>query len=220
MTTGGTTNTQKPQLQPDIDCKQRSNMSEKTEAAAAAAAAAAALGAVVTTGEAIAAASPTHRQCNVDITNACKDYSLSNPRMHLYSGHCAIPQSPFIDSGTSDVAVFVKTPHTARGSVGVITYDLQDNQTQLSTRKMAVMFSVPYDFNIYSNEYAVGIFDHSRECDKTLYNEMISGSGASFRGKKAKEPGSLIYEGGTFTIMATMSDAYQPVIKLRISQKI
>ncbi|XP_029996031.1 bryoporin-like [Sphaeramia orbicularis] len=187
--------------------------------AKAAGAAAAALGAVVAAGEAIAGASPTHRQCNVEITNVCKDYSLSNPRMYLDSGHCAIPQSPFIDSGTSDVAVFVKTPNTACGSVGVITYDLQDNKTQQSTKKMAVMFSVPYDFNFYSNVYAVGIFDHSRECDKTLYNEMISGSG-SFARKKAKEPGSLIYEGGTFTIMATMSDTYQPVIKLRISQKI
>uniref|UniRef100_A0A672ZY35 Uncharacterized protein n=1 Tax=Sphaeramia orbicularis TaxID=375764 RepID=A0A672ZY35_9TELE len=184
--------------------------------AEAAEAAASGLGAAIAASVAIAAAAPTHRQCNVQIINACKKYSLCNPRMHLYSGQCVIPQSPFIDSGTSDVAVFVKTPHTARGSVGVITYDLQNNQTQLSTRKMAIMFSVPYDFVIYSNVYAVGMFDKSRECNKALYDEMMDGSGVSFVRKKAREPGSLIYKGGTFTIMATMSDAYQPVIKLRI----
>lgn len=48
--------------------------------AGAAGAAASALGAVIAAGEAIAAASPTHRQCNLEITNACKDFSLSNPR--------------------------------------------------------------------------------------------------------------------------------------------
>ncbi|XP_029995909.1 DELTA-alicitoxin-Pse1b-like [Sphaeramia orbicularis] len=179
-------------------------------------AAASTLGAVVAASEAIAAAAPTHRQCNVEITNACKKYSLCNPRMHLYSGQCVIPQSPFVDSGTSDVAVFVKTPNAARGSVGIITYDLQNNKTKKSCMKMAVMFSVPYDFNIYSNVYAVGIFDKRKECNKALYNEMMDGSPATFARKEAREPGSLIYKGGTFTIMATMSDAYQPVIKLRI----
>lgn len=182
-------------------------------------AAASVLGTGVAVGEAIAGLSPTHRQCSIEIINACKEYSLTNPRMHLFSGQCAIPQSPFVASGTSDVSMFVKTPNTACGSVGVITYDLQNNKTQLSKRKMAVLFSVPYDFNLFSNIYAVGIYDVSRECDRALYDEMISGSNASFVKKKAAESGSLIYQGAAFTIMATMSDAYQPVLKLRLVQK-
>ncbi|CAK6980308.1 DELTA-stichotoxin-Hmg2b-like [Scomber scombrus] len=186
--------------------------------AEAVAAAAGVIGAAAAVGGAIGEIAPTHRQCTIEIRNECKDFGLCNPRMHFDSGGCAIPLLPLIFPSKSDVAQFIKTPNTACGSVGVFTYDLLKTDADQSTEKIAVMFSVPYDFNMYSNLYAVGIFDKSKECNNDLYHEMCFKTGSSFVRGKAKDPG-LIYKGDHVTLMATMSDSYQPVIKLQIMTK-
>lgn len=68
-------------------------------------------------------------------------------------------------------ALFVKTNLTACGAVGVITYDLWticDN----TPNKIAVMFSAPFNNDLYYNLFAVGVFDKRRNCDKSLYKDM------------------------------------------------
>ncbi|XP_044038040.1 bryoporin-like [Siniperca chuatsi] len=167
---------------------------------------------------AIAEAIPTYRQCTIEIKNNCTHYSLCNPRIYIESGGCAIPLSPFIAPSTSDIAQFSKTPNTARGSVGVFTYDLLMKDTEEHTEKIAVMFSVPYDFNLFLNWYAVGVFDMSKKCDHDLYLEMYYKSDNSFIKGKASDP-CLMYKGDNVTIMAAMSDSYQPVIKLQVTDK-
>ena len=137
--------------------------------------------------------------------------------MHIESGCCAIPLSPLIQPCDSDMVQFIKTPHTARGSAAVFTYDLQRKDTDKPTEKIAVMFSVSYDFNLYSNKYAVGIVEMSKKCDYDLYSEMYSGTDEAFMRGKASGP-YLIYKGKQVTIMAAMSDTYQPVIKLQVSE--
>ncbi|KAM7372618.1 hypothetical protein PAMP_009773 [Pampus punctatissimus] len=174
------------------------------------------VGAAASVGGAVGGASPTHRQCTIEIHNECITFSLCNPRMYIESGGCTVPLSPFIAPSKSNIAQFSKTPHTACGSVGVFTYDLLKDTDQ-PTQKIAVMFSVPYDFNMYSNWYAVGIFDESKQCDYDLYNDMYYNTEQSFVRRKASDP-SLTYEDDPFTIMATMSDAYQPVIKLHVTE--
>ncbi|XP_062295101.1 DELTA-sagatoxin-Srs1a-like [Scomber scombrus] len=174
--------------------------------------------AAATVGGAIAEMAPTHRQCSIEIRNECKGFSLCNPRMHIVSGTCAIPLLPLIGSTKSGKAQFVKTPHTACGSVGVFTYDLQKTDADQSTEKIAVMFSVPYDFNMYSNWYAVGIFDKSKECNHDLYYEMYNNTHQSFARGKAKDS-CLTHKGDHVTVMATMSDSYQPIIKLQVKER-
>lgn len=136
--------------------------------------------------------------------------------MFIESGGCAIPLSPFITPFKSDVVQFAKTPNTACGSVGVFTYDLLHNDTKQAVKKIAVMFSVPYDFVEYCNWYAVGIFDHSKECDSNLYHEMYNNTEKSFIRGKASDP-CLVYKGHDVTVMAAMSDSYQPVMKVQVT---
>ncbi|CAK6979567.1 DELTA-stichotoxin-Hmg2b-like [Scomber scombrus] len=131
-------------------------------------------------GAAIGEIVPTHRQCTIEISNECAKFSLCNPRMHIVSGSCAIPLLPLIGPSRSDTALFIKTPNTARGSVGVFTYDLQKTDADQPKKKIAVMFCVPYDFTRYSNLYAVGIFDKSRDCNYDLYYKMYNNTDKSF----------------------------------------
>ena len=150
------------------------------------------------------------------ISSIHKDCStVSITRMYIESGSCAIPLSPFIAPSKCDVVEFSKTPNTACGSVGVLTYDLLEEDTDQPTEKIAVMFSVPYDFNMYSNWYAVGIFEKSKECDHDLFNDMYYNTSPSFVRGKANSP-ALIQEGDRVKVMATMSDSYQPVMKVQV----
>uniref|UniRef100_A0A672FFK3 Uncharacterized protein n=1 Tax=Salarias fasciatus TaxID=181472 RepID=A0A672FFK3_SALFA len=174
-------------------------------------------GLVTAVGQAIAQVAPTHRQCHITITNGCSSYSLTNTRWYTDSGGCAAPFPPTISSHALESALFIKTPYTACGAVGVVTYDLLNNDSKQTTEKIAIMFSNPYDFNVHSNLYALGIFDVSRECDENLYNEMANGTSDSFI--RSKPVGNvLIYKKNGITIKATMSDAYQAVIKVELSE--
>lgn len=137
-------------------------------------------------------------------------------RMYTTSGRCTVPLPPEIQLSTSGEALFAKTPYTARGSHGIVTYDLVHNSTGTATEQMAVMFKVPFDLNLKSNAYAVGVFDVSTECDHDLYREMSKKMETTFVRGKAKGP-HLTYESQDVTIVATMSNCYQPVMKVHVS---
>ncbi|XP_067332503.1 DELTA-sagatoxin-Srs1a-like isoform X1 [Channa argus] len=164
---------------------------------------------------------PTHRQCTIEIQNKSSVYILSNPQclsgfsVHAVSGSCDKPLPPTLSPTESGSALFIKTPHTACGSVGVFTYDLHNKATATYDGRVAVMFSVPYDFNLYSNWYAVGVFGVEKHCDKHLYEAMYYNAERGFVRGKAKGP-SLTHRGAVVTIRATMSDSYQPVLKVQV----
>ncbi|XP_029015273.1 DELTA-actitoxin-Aeq1c-like [Betta splendens] len=159
---------------------------------------------------------PTHRQCTIEIQNKCSVYVLCNPHVHTVSGSCEKPLAPTLSPSESGSALFIKTPHTACGSVGVFTYDLHNISADTFGGRIAVMFSVPYDFNFYSNWYGVGVFGLDRQCGKQLFEQMYNNAERGFVRGKAKGP-SLTHKGSGVTVRATMSDSYQPVMKVQVS---
>ncbi|KAI4798561.1 hypothetical protein KUCAC02_021959 [Chaenocephalus aceratus] len=156
------------------------------------------------------------RSCGIEIENECA-YTFVNPRMYTFSGFCATPFPPTVAPGASGNAVFTKSPSKYAGSVGVFTYDLNKDEKQ-AAEKIAIMFSVPWDFNKYKNWYAVGVFDVCTECDEALYKQMYYDKETTFR-RQTADGSSLTHVGVHITIKATMSDAYQPVIKVQVTQK-
>lgn len=143
------------------------------------------------------------------------DFSSSLSSVHLVSGFSETPLPPTLTSSETGSAVFVKSSHAACGSVGVFTYDLVHESKNQNLGKLAVMFSVPYDFNLYSNWYGVGMFDSEKLCDKKLFDEMYKGGGIQSVRGKAKGP-SLTFKGDHVTIRATMSDSYKPILKVDV----
>uniref|UniRef100_A0A3Q0SQT7 Uncharacterized protein n=1 Tax=Amphilophus citrinellus TaxID=61819 RepID=A0A3Q0SQT7_AMPCI len=125
---------------------------------------------------------PTHRQCSTEITSN-STYTLCNA---WYSN-----------------SVFTMAPHAARGAVGIFTYELHNKSTQESTEKIAVMFSVPYDFNLSSNWFAVGIFQKTKECNYDLYYQMYNNTDSMFVRGKASGP-SLTHKFSRVTILASI----------------
>ncbi|KAG7252995.1 hypothetical protein CRUP_022532 [Coryphaenoides rupestris] len=69
--------------------------------------------------------------------------------------------------------------HTATGAVGLLTYDLFHMQSRACTERLAVVFSVPFDHNLYKNKVVLGVYENSRACDKKLYELMYGGKDLS-----------------------------------------
>ena len=59
---------------------------------------------------------------------------------------------------------------TATGAVGVLCYYIPDRKLSL-----CVLFSVPYDYNWYSNWWDVQVFSGKKEPNQQLYEEMYYG---------------------------------------------
>lgn len=132
------------------------------------------------------------------------------------SGFCEDPLPPMVGPCSSASTVFNKTTGAVTGAVGVFTYDLFNADLNDYNHVMAIMFSVPFDQVLYSNWFAVGIFERGHKCDYNLYDVMYKGSENNFR--RAKASGSSIsYDGDYVVISASMSDSVEAVLKVEIS---
>jgi len=70
-----------------------------------------------------------------------------------------------------------KTNGVARGAVGVMTYYIPGIYFTL-----AVMFSVPYDYNWYENWWNVKLYVLDRTATSTMFNDMYSDKSGPFKG--------------------------------------
>lgn len=153
------------------------------------------------------------RQCKIDITNNSKRYILHNPRTYTLGGTYVDPLSPRIRLSSTGAALVSKTPYTGRGFSGVFTYDLLDNSTRDTSKRLAVLFKVSYNISMKQNEYAVGLFDVSRECDTKLYKDLATNTDSTVVRGQTKGP-SLTFASKNVTIRATMSHNCAPVLKI------
>lgn len=107
--------------------------------------------------------------------------------------------------------LFVKRSDSSCGCVGVFTYDLQQEKRRTCYKKMAVMFSVPYDYNLHSNYSTVGIANTNINCDYALYYEMYYGKDSWFHRINANV-GSDVYTKDDLSIKWKMLDTHEPTL--------
>uniref|UniRef100_A0A3Q2WY50 Uncharacterized protein n=1 Tax=Haplochromis burtoni TaxID=8153 RepID=A0A3Q2WY50_HAPBU len=155
------------------------------------------------------------RQSGIYITNKSDRYTLCNPSLYLSSGLCQIPLPTKLECFESGNTLFSKTGGTGRGSVGVFTYDLYDPATDRADNKIAVMFSVPFDYILYSNWYAVGVFDKKTNCDYDLYCKMYHGDERGFIRGKA-DGHDLIHTVDDVTIKSSMTNSSVATLKVDV----
>lgn len=118
----------------------------------------------------------------------------------------------------TEVCNFSKSGGSTSGAVGVLTYDVIRKGSQKAGKKIAIMFSVPYDYNLYKNWAAVGIYDQSRECQEDLYKEMYYEKSEKFTREEAN--GSCImYGGNELEILCTMSPLGRAIMKVEVWDK-
>ena len=134
--------------------------------------------------------------------------------MYIQSGQCFRSLPDQIDPHSETIVEFTKTAHTACGAVGVFTYDIHNPRRKSASKELAFMFSVPYDYNLYSNWYAAGLFGQSKNCDYDLYTEMYYNTESRFVRRKGGS--NITYRDGDFRVSATMADTYTPIMSVKI----
>ncbi|XP_036449476.1 uncharacterized protein LOC118823777 [Colossoma macropomum] len=143
----------------------------------------------------------TGRNVTIVIFNYSEKYILANPRHYSSSGYCHRPPQPTIEKQEADVCCFSKTPHSARGSGGVLTYQILSNGNDC-VGELAIMFSVPYD-DLYQNYFGLGIFQPGVSCDQRLFEQMYYEQGPFTRG--AGKQTVLTYSDEDAFVRGTMS---------------
>ncbi|KAM6966516.1 uncharacterized protein LKV04_018980 [Tautogolabrus adspersus] len=171
------------------------------------------------TAEAVSATLSTNRNCTIEITNVSSSYCLINPKVYMSSGFSHHPPQPTIRVSKTEVCSFIKDDNTATGAVGLLTYDLFHMQSQVCSERMAIMFSVPYDHNLYKNRLAVGVVEQSHACDKHLYDQMYDGKDQSNFTRSEKSGCGLLYKATYVDLRATMSSIGKAIVKLELYDK-
>ncbi|XP_041634338.1 bryoporin-like [Cheilinus undulatus] len=171
------------------------------------------------TAESVSATLSLNRTCTIEITNVSSGYCLINPKVYMSSGFSHHPPQPTIRPGVTDVCTFIKDDHTATGAVGLLTYDLFHMQSRVSSDRMAIMFSVPFDCNIYKNRLAVGVVEQSQACDKHLYDQMYEGKDLKNCTRSEKPGCGLVYRATYVDVRATMSTVGKAIVKVELYDK-
>merc|ERR1739838_543306 len=169
------------------------------------------------TAESHAVALTTNRNCTIEITNVSANVCLVNPKVYMESGFCFSPPQPTVRSTKTEVCSFTKDDNTASGAVGVMTYELFDMHNRHCNELIAVMFSVPFDYNFYKNWLGVGIFENTRACDKKLYEHMYEEKKGFTNFLRQEANGSgVAYKGRAVEVRACMSNEGRAIIKLEV----
>jgi len=147
-------------------------------------------------------------------------FLLVKIRVFLDSGSCHSPPQPTVRPLKTEVCNFGKTSAKATGAVGVLTYDLFERHSNTVKETLAIMFSVPYDYNLYKNWLALGIYHQGKEVNEKLYKEMYyNKEQQGFVREEAKGCG-LTFEGSVLDIKATMSPMGRSILKVEVWDKL
>ncbi|XP_024127507.1 bryoporin-like [Oryzias melastigma] len=171
------------------------------------------------TAEAVSATLTTNRHCTIEITNVSSSYCLINPKVYMSSGFSYHPPQPTIRTTMTEVCSFTKDDHTATGAVGLLTYDMFHMPTRVISQRMAIMFSVPFDYNLYKNRLAVGVVDHSTACDKHLYERMYDGKDLGNFARSEANGSGLEHRAASVDLRATMSAVGKAIVKVELYDK-
>ncbi|XP_059180937.1 uncharacterized protein LOC131959742 [Centropristis striata] len=161
----------------------------------------------------------TNRNCTVEVTNVSSVYCLYNPKVHMESGFPFSPPQPTLRSMNTEVFSFDKDDNTACGAVGVVTYELFNMHTRTCDQMMAIMFSVPYDYNFYKNWLGVGIFPHGTECNDKLFDTMYNKKDFTNFMRHEADGSGVSFRGASLDVRGCMSDGGTAIIKLELYDK-
>lgn len=137
----------------------------------------------------------------------------------MESGFPFSPPQPTVRTTKSEVCSFTKDDNTASGAVGVLTYELFDMRNRQCSEMMAVMFSVPFDYNFYKNWLGVGVFPSTTACDKKLFKLMYEGKDFTNFVRHESDGSGVKFAAKMVDVRACMSDEGRAMIKLELYDK-
>ncbi|CAL8390512.1 unnamed protein product [Arctogadus glacialis] len=162
------------------------------------------------------------RGCYVELVNSCATVTLTNPELYIERGCCSVPLALNLGPKSRSMATFVKFTGTATGAVGVLTYDLvKAEDTRNILLKLAVMYSVPFNYNSYTNWYAIGLMNSHTKCCQELYSRMYYNDVVQNGDFVRAEGGgsSLQKQRDHVLVQASMSDTGTALLRVEVTEK-
>lgn len=166
--------------------------------AAGAAAGAAAIGAILTR---MLQEINLDREIAIAISNFTSDNKLKDPKYYIESGKI-VDAALTVDTGKAEFVSASKTSGAATGSVAVITYQISH-----TSYRLAILWSVPFDYNLYENVFNFKIVDAGTATDVNLYNDMYNGAA------KATDGAYKVTDKG-FKVKGTMGTGGQATLNI------
>ncbi|XP_060735712.1 uncharacterized protein LOC132852491 [Tachysurus vachellii] len=157
----------------------------------------------------------TIRNVSIQITNFTDRYTLTNPRTYNSSGCCLNPPQFTVAKKTSEACTFSKSASAARGCAGVLAYKILKDEEHF-VGDLVIMFSVPFDYILYENYLALGIFENQVSCNHNLFYEMYNMKGTFTRQKATGS--EVMYSGQGICVKGTMSTAGKSIMKVEIRE--
>lgn len=152
-----------------------------------------------------------NRSATIWLQNDSK-HLLANPKTYFVSGgSVSLPRE--VRSGGKSVFAVKKSDGAAAGAVGVITYDIVD-----SNFRLAILYSVPYDYNLYENWFKFQIISNNTPTDKALYEDMYYNYGKKTLGPAAAAKNGYAKWVNGFVMQGTMGTTGNCNLKLRFSE--
>ncbi|XP_064296334.1 deep-sea actinoporin Cjtox I-like [Phalacrocorax carbo] len=159
------------------------------------------------------------RSVEIRIANKTHDVTFHSPRSYCFSGYSSNPPCPRIPPGATESCQFTNSMLRFRGSVGLLVYEAD-------TFTLAILFSNPFDYNLYSVEFAVEISMHKAHLKdlqniyKRMYNDQPASTGNETMLHRVKlgacqEP--VMVSAGQVKVMATMSNARKSIMRVIIN---
>ncbi|CAL8282033.1 unnamed protein product [Merluccius merluccius] len=170
--------------------------------------------------DAVAATLTSRRNVTIEITNLTQAYCLANPKVFLDKGNTYIPPQPTVRPLKTEVCNFSKSGGSASGTVGVLTYDLYHRDTKSGVDKAAIMFSVPYDYNMYKNWFAVGVYAEGTEVDEALYKDMYYAKEQKCFVRSEANGSGITFSGEKLDVKASMSPMGRAIMKIEVWDKL
>uniref|UniRef100_A0A8C6TQY8 Actinoporin-like protein n=1 Tax=Neogobius melanostomus TaxID=47308 RepID=A0A8C6TQY8_9GOBI len=130
------------------------------------------------------------------------------------------PPQPTVRPLMTEVCTFTKSGGKATGAVGVLTYDLFERTKSDYIESVAIMFSVPWDYNFYKNWFAVGLYPKGHNCDENLFKEMYNDkTQQNFKREEANGSG-INHAGNYLDVRATMCPMAKAIMNVEVWDKL
>lgn len=143
-------------------------------------------------------------------------WSFSSCRSYCFSGNIRI--LPPFEIGPQSVGrcIFAKTPYSLRGSVGVLV-------CKASSFSLAIMFSNPFDYVLFSIEFALELFKTENHMGRlhAVFSRMMEskpyGRSTLFqRATLASDHETLEVSSGNIRVRAKMSNTAKAILKVQV----
>ena len=153
---------------------------------------------------------------NITVENWTR-FPMTNPSIRAVGGVVDLLPTD-IEPATKEIMVARKTRLTATGSYGTVSWLVNVSGQR---QRIVVMWSVPYDYNLYSNWLAVAVVNAATHPEEGVwYDQMYNNNDLPYdnfsRKRFLRNLDDLVFRNGDFEIVARMGNAHKTQVSVEV----